>query len=669
MCSQPILSISILISNRVDTVEKCLKSLEPLMQAIPSELIIVNTGSTDGSIDIAKRYTDKIISFPWCNDFAAARNTGLKAANGKWFLFIDDDEWFESTEEIVSFLKQRETGSYERLCYQVRNYHYLGEESTYDEAICHRMSLRTEELRFEGKVHERLVPACGEIKFVNDFVHHYGYAFKNQEEKVKHFNRNMELLKIENEKKPKDTHILLQMAQEYLFMEDFEAADNVVNKGIAVCEEFGEQEHISWFLITKAAFLKKYKKFDELLYFVEKWSDHKLPNRLCRAGLYGDAMMAAFSVNRIGLGIEYGEKYLALADMLIQDKEKLHSSNLLGMANYIELIYYSDVQAYMIEIYARGLRWKDSWEIVKKFRWEALSNNVFIIMEKLYLIADEANAVDELQSVIEKILDRDNSQDTLAWKLVEVTEHEKVPPQLLLEVMKKQNANELDGKPICNVANILFAVELKVDLKKLTANINFSNWVEIANTVGALIRLDKIDLLLKELELQMIHEKNKFTYIKMIFLERYLEFEENYFQHLNEYLFARIEYLETECLDPPLMEKKRAIKIFKEAKECFEAGEVRKAKELLQESVGLYKELESIALVLYEKILNTLKEENNANSLHNNLEFIALAEKLKNTVKDLIRHDKKKEALGMLRELQAMIQNDEEIEDLIKMCL
>ena len=93
---KPVLSISLLVSNgRTDTIRKCMESLVPLRRAIPSELIVVDTGCTDGSVEIAREYADQVVNFTWCNDFAAARNAGLCKCSGEWFLFLDDDEWFE----------------------------------------------------------------------------------------------------------------------------------------------------------------------------------------------------------------------------------------------------------------------------------------------------------------------------------------------------------------------------------------------------------------------------------------------------------------------------------------------------------------------------------------------------------------------------------------------
>ena len=76
-----LLTISLLASDRAASLERCLDSLKPLLLQLPSELIIVYTGKNKQVLEIAKRYTDQIIPFEWCNDFSAARNVGLKTAS------------------------------------------------------------------------------------------------------------------------------------------------------------------------------------------------------------------------------------------------------------------------------------------------------------------------------------------------------------------------------------------------------------------------------------------------------------------------------------------------------------------------------------------------------------------------------------------------------------
>jgi len=95
--TKPVLSISLMSNGKKNTVRRCLDSLIPVMEAVPSELIIVDTkgGVPNDSVEIAREYTDKIYPFVWCDDFAAARNVCFKHARGEWFLFQDDDEVFE----------------------------------------------------------------------------------------------------------------------------------------------------------------------------------------------------------------------------------------------------------------------------------------------------------------------------------------------------------------------------------------------------------------------------------------------------------------------------------------------------------------------------------------------------------------------------------------------
>lgn len=103
----PILTISILMSNRIDTMKKCLDSIQPLMNVIPSELILTDTGCGHEARKILESYTNNIIDFKWIDDFSAARNVGLKAATGRWFVFLDDDEWFEDTQGIENSKKKK----------------------------------------------------------------------------------------------------------------------------------------------------------------------------------------------------------------------------------------------------------------------------------------------------------------------------------------------------------------------------------------------------------------------------------------------------------------------------------------------------------------------------------------------------------------------------------
>ena len=85
-----LLSISLLVSGRKET-KQCLDSIRPILEQIPSELILVDTGCDPQTRTLIEEYTNKIYDFEWCKDFAKARNVGLNASTGLWFMFMDDD--------------------------------------------------------------------------------------------------------------------------------------------------------------------------------------------------------------------------------------------------------------------------------------------------------------------------------------------------------------------------------------------------------------------------------------------------------------------------------------------------------------------------------------------------------------------------------------------------
>ena len=212
-----IVSISLLVSNRIDTIRKCMESLKPLLDAVPSELIAVDTvgeENSDGSLDVVREYTDQIVHFSWCNDFSAARNAGLLKARGKWFLTIDDDEWFEDISPIIQFFKSGDYKNYDRAWYYVRNYHnFAGTE--WVDTFADRMCAITKETKYEGRVHECLQPYPKSVMQFFCYAHHYGYCFHNEEERKKHSERNCSLLKVELKEHPEDARLHAQLVQEY----------------------------------------------------------------------------------------------------------------------------------------------------------------------------------------------------------------------------------------------------------------------------------------------------------------------------------------------------------------------------------------------------------------------------------------------------------------------
>ncbi|MCI8294193.1 MAG: glycosyltransferase [Hespellia sp.] len=244
------LSISLLASNRAASLERCLDSLKPLLMKVPSELIVVFTGQDERVREIAAKYTDHIIPFTWCDNFSAARNVGLWAAKGEWFLYIDDDEWFDDVTEICDFFLSGAYLNYGSACYKQRNYSdWNGVRHSDFHAF--RMAKIVPGIGFQNAIHEEIVPQLEPCKYFDAYVHHYGYVSKTgaktNEEKT---SRNVPLLLESIKERPSYVKNYLQIVLEYCGSEEWEEAEKYCRKGRELCKGTGDTEYQRWLQVN-----------------------------------------------------------------------------------------------------------------------------------------------------------------------------------------------------------------------------------------------------------------------------------------------------------------------------------------------------------------------------------------------------------------------------------
>lgn len=240
---QIVLSIGLLASNRKNTIEKCLKSLDPIRKAIPCQLIITDTGCDAEVHKILEKYADMLTEFEWCNDFAKARNANLCHATGEWYMFLDDDEWFVDTDELIDFFKNGLYKEVDGACYKVRNYQNKS-GSLYSDDYLSRMARLTPERHFTGKIHEYLVPVPEKNCLLNSLADHYGYVFPSKEETQAHYERNHTLLLEMIEEEPENQRWRIHLAQEYVFVRDSERLRQLGIDGLKLVEELDDVESV-----------------------------------------------------------------------------------------------------------------------------------------------------------------------------------------------------------------------------------------------------------------------------------------------------------------------------------------------------------------------------------------------------------------------------------------
>ncbi|MBE5873153.1 MAG: glycosyltransferase family 2 protein [Lachnospiraceae bacterium] len=151
------ISLCMIVKNEERVLARCLDSVADLMD----EIIIVDTGSTDATKEIAARYTDKIYDFAWIDDFSAARNFAFSKANMEYIYSADADEVLdEENREKYRILKENLLSEIELV--QMKYGNQLAFDSVYnfDEEYRPKLFKRKRDFVWEGAIHEtvRLEP-------------------------------------------------------------------------------------------------------------------------------------------------------------------------------------------------------------------------------------------------------------------------------------------------------------------------------------------------------------------------------------------------------------------------------------------------------------------------------------------------------------------------------
>lgn len=213
--NEPVLSIGMIFKNEIRCLERCMKSLQPLRDAIPCELVMADTGSSDGSREVAEQYADVFFDFPWINDFSAARNAVMDRSSGKWFFSIDCDEWLdEDISGLVKFLTGKDSRSHAVAGLTVRNYTEK-EFEMYNDMVGVRLLRMDTGVRFRGSIHESFDFGSKGAKLFRTLtvLHHDGYVADGGPWGAEKQERNMTLLEQQLERTPDDLRTLVECVE------------------------------------------------------------------------------------------------------------------------------------------------------------------------------------------------------------------------------------------------------------------------------------------------------------------------------------------------------------------------------------------------------------------------------------------------------------------------
>ncbi|MDD5722993.1 MAG: glycosyltransferase [Syntrophales bacterium] len=188
---KPSVSLCMIVKNEEQNLPRCLMSALPVVD----EMIIVDTGSTDRTRDIAKAFGARVYAFEWTDNFSEARNCSLSKAGGDWILVLDADEAISPLDyDGLATITQNGTGHPAAYAITTRNYirpvyatgwtcndgHYAQEEAGtgWYPSVKVRLFSNDKRIRFENSVHELVEPSLRRngitVRACDIPVHHYG---------------------------------------------------------------------------------------------------------------------------------------------------------------------------------------------------------------------------------------------------------------------------------------------------------------------------------------------------------------------------------------------------------------------------------------------------------------------------------------------------------------
>ena len=209
------ISVCMIVRNEEDNLARCLDSISD----IADEIIIIDTGSIDDTMNIAKKYGARIYMRQWQNDFSYHRNQALKYAMGDWIIEIDaDEELMEIDRKDFRNILRTIPDSINALNVKVRDVNKNGKTIS----ICKRLKIfrNNKGIHYEGKVHNQLI-VDGLVGDINLEYNHYGFDLSKNNMKNK-IERTSKLLLDNIKKNPEDYGSYFNLMNLYCNIGDYE---------------------------------------------------------------------------------------------------------------------------------------------------------------------------------------------------------------------------------------------------------------------------------------------------------------------------------------------------------------------------------------------------------------------------------------------------------------
>lgn len=224
------ISVCLIVKNEEVLLARCLESVKGL-----GEIVICDTGSTDKTVEIAKKYTDKVFTdYKWNDDFAEARNNAKSKCTGDWILTIDADEVLQTPDKVKPAVKKTK---WDAIAVNV-----IAENNTNSNTFP-RLYKNKKEIYWKGAIHNHLNITDAEA---SDIVITYGNSPAHKLDP----DRTMRILKKEAEKNP-TPRIMYYLGREHTYRKQWDEAITWLSKQV-VKDRWAPQKADGYYLLAKS---------------------------------------------------------------------------------------------------------------------------------------------------------------------------------------------------------------------------------------------------------------------------------------------------------------------------------------------------------------------------------------------------------------------------------
>ncbi len=336
----PKITLSMIVKNEEKYLQGCLESVKDVVD----EIALIDTGSTDQTINIAKDFHARIFQYEWKDDFSAARNFALSNSTGDWILYLDADERLsvESIDELKNLIEKNDLSGYRCLVNSIDEINGKPNFMRYT-----RLFRNSPNIKFNGRIHEQIDDSLLEhgYKILDSDIEiiHVGYNVSNEELKYK-AKRNLEILKDEFEKN-RSSYNAYQLANTYTTLEDYDTANHFYR--LSVKENNLNREYKAFSYLNLSGYEYKKNNLNKAAEYLGKGLKSDPSNPLLNLL----ASEVSFRINKIDESFKHCKTALSENKKILSKQNEAALS--IGLKNETIIskgIYYSTLTSNKIEL-------------------------------------------------------------------------------------------------------------------------------------------------------------------------------------------------------------------------------------------------------------------------------------------------------------------------------